>query len=127
VKQVPVDSLQSNKTYCFFSHTIKAQADNMDLLDACLERKVRLIDYEKMVDANSELWLFLDMLLFLDTSVSSSSAEDQRVVAFGKFAGIAGMIDILNGLGLRMLALGHHTPFMHIGPAHNYRNSHHAR
>lgn len=49
------------------------------------------------------------------------------MVAFGKFAGIAGMIDILNGLGLRMLALGHHTPFMHIGPAHNYRNSHHAR
>ena len=37
------------------------------------------------------------------------------------------MIDILNGLGLRMLALGHHTPFMHIGPAHNYRNSSHAR
>ncbi len=50
-----------------------------------------------------------------------------RVVAFGKFAGIAGMIDILHGIGLRMLALGHHTPFMHIGPAHNYRNSHHAR
>ena len=37
------------------------------------------------------------------------------------------MIDILHGIGLRMLALGHHTPFMHIGPAHNYRNSHHAR
>ena len=51
----------------------------------------------------------------------------QRVVAFGKFAGIAGMIDIFHGIGLRMLALGHHTPFMHIGPAHNYRNSHHAR
>ena len=27
----------------------------------------------------------------------------------------------------RLLALGHHTPFMHIGLAHNYRNSHHAR
>ena len=53
--------------------------------------------------------------------------QGQRVVAFGKFAGIAGMIDILHGIGLRMLALGHHTPFMHIGPAHNYRNSHHAR
>ncbi|XP_040565827.1 alpha-aminoadipic semialdehyde synthase, mitochondrial [Lepeophtheirus salmonis] len=104
VKQVPVDSLISNKTFCFFSHTIKAQADNMDLLDACLEKNVRLIDYEKMCDESG-----------------------QRVVAFGKFAGIAGMIDILNGLGLRMLALGHHTPFMHIGPAHNYRNSHHAR
>ena len=51
----------------------------------------------------------------------------QRLVAFGKYAGIAGQIDILNGLGLRLLALGHHTPFMHIGPAHNYRNSSHAR
>ncbi|MEQ2269150.1 hypothetical protein XENORESO_000491 [Xenotaenia resolanae] len=32
------------------------------------------------------------------------------------------MINILHGLGLRFLALGHHTPFMHIGMAHNYRN-----
>lgn len=51
----------------------------------------------------------------------------QRVVAFGKYAGVAGMINILHGLGLRLLALGHHTPFMHIGPAHNYRNSGMAR
>jgi alpha-aminoadipic semialdehyde synthase len=36
----------------------------------------------------------------------------QRVVAFGKYAGVAGMINILHGLGLRLLALGHHTPFM---------------
>ena len=34
------------------------------------------------------------------------------MVAFGKYAGVAGMIDILHGLGLRMLALGFHTPFM---------------
>ena len=46
VKQVPIDSLQSNKTFCFFSHTIKAQSDNMELLDACLEKNVRLVDYE---------------------------------------------------------------------------------
>ena len=59
--------------------------------------------------------------------VIAISFTGQRLVAFGKYAGIAGMIDILNGLGLRLLALGHHTPFMHIGPAHNYRNSHHAR
>ena len=32
-----------------------------------------------------------------------------------------GMIDILHGVGVRLLALGHHTPFMHIGMAHNYR------
>ncbi|XP_017652589.2 alpha-aminoadipic semialdehyde synthase, mitochondrial isoform X2 [Nannospalax galili] len=33
------------------------------------------------------------------------------------------MINILHGMGLRLLALGHHTPFMHLGMAHNYRNS----
>jgi len=100
VKQVPVDQLLAGKTYCFFSHTIKAQEANMPLLDACLDKNIRLIDYERMVDS-----------------------DGQRVVAFGKYAGYAGMINILHGVGLRLLALGHHTPFMHIGPAHNYRNA----
>lgn len=100
VKQVPVDQLLPDKTYCFFSHTIKAQEANMPLLDAILDKNIRLIDYERMVDERG-----------------------QRVVAFGKYAGYAGMINILHGIGLRLLALGHHTPFMHIGPAHNYRNA----
>lgn len=52
-------------------------------------QNIRLIDYEKLVDS-----------------------KGQRVVAFGKFAGVAGTINILHGLGLRLLALGHHTPFM---------------
>ncbi|XP_045113722.1 alpha-aminoadipic semialdehyde synthase, mitochondrial-like isoform X2 [Portunus trituberculatus] len=104
VKQVPIDQLTANKTYCFFSHTIKGQEANMPLLDAILEKNIRLIDYERMCDV-----------------------DGQRVVAFGKYAGVAGMINILNGLGLRLLALGHHTPFMHIGPAHNYRNTETAR
>lgn len=104
VKQVPVDLLLPNKTYCMFSHTIKAQESNMPLLDAILEKNIRLIDYEKLVDS-----------------------QGQRLVAFGKYAGVAGMVNILHGLGLRLLALGHHTPFMHIGPAHNYRNSSMAR
>ncbi len=38
VKQVPVDALLPNKTYVFFSHTIKAQEANMPLLDALLEK-----------------------------------------------------------------------------------------
>lgn len=38
VKQVPVDLLLPNKTYCMFSHTIKAQESNMALLDAILEK-----------------------------------------------------------------------------------------
>jgi len=52
-------------------------------------QNVRLIDYEKICDE-----------------------KGLRTVAFGKYAGVAGMINILHGLGLRLLALGHHTPFM---------------
>ncbi|XP_043981576.1 alpha-aminoadipic semialdehyde synthase, mitochondrial [Gambusia affinis] len=99
VKRPPEEKVIPRKTYAFFSHTIKAQEANMGLLDDLLKKEVRLIDYEKMVDANG-----------------------YRIVAFGQWAGVAGMINILHGLGLRFLALGHHTPFMHIGMAHNYRN-----
>ncbi|XP_062439268.1 alpha-aminoadipic semialdehyde synthase, mitochondrial isoform X2 [Rhea pennata] len=100
VKRPPEDKLIPKKNYAFFSHTIKAQEANMPLLDEILRQEIRLIDYEKMVDH-----------------------KGMRVVAFGKWAGVAGMINILHGLGLRFLALGHHTPLMHIGMAHNYRNS----
>ena len=44
VGQVPIDALMRDKTFCFFSHTIKAQSDNMDLLDAMLEKNVRLVE-----------------------------------------------------------------------------------
>lgn len=64
VKQVPVDALIPDKTYCFFSHTIKAQESNMPLLDAVLEKNIRLIDFERIIDENG-----------------------QRLVAFGKYAG----------------------------------------
>ena len=58
-------------------------------LNTPLLQNIRLIDYEKMVNS-----------------------KGRRQVAFGKYAGVAGMINILHGLGLRLLALGHHTPFM---------------
>lgn len=38
VKKVAIEHLIPNKTYVFFSHTIKAQKDNMPLLDAILEK-----------------------------------------------------------------------------------------
>lgn len=38
--------------------------------------------------------------------------KGRRLVAFGKFAGNAGMIDILHGMGHRFLGLGYSTPFM---------------
>lgn len=46
IKEVPIDMIIPNKTYLFFSHTIKAQDYNMGLLDKMLESKIRLIDYE---------------------------------------------------------------------------------
>ena len=67
VKKCPIERLIKDKTYAFFSHTIKAQKDNMPLLDSILEKGIRLVDYEKIVNA-----------------------EGQRLVAFGQYAGIAG-------------------------------------
>ncbi|KAA3677305.1 alpha-aminoadipic semialdehyde synthase, partial [Paragonimus westermani] len=91
--------LLPEKTYAFFTHTIKAQPDNMEMLDTLLERKIRTIDYECMVNS-----------------------ANQRLVAFGKYAGFSGTIDILHGLGIRLLAMGHTTPFLQISMAHNYTN-----
>lgn len=36
VKEVPSKKLIANKTYMFFSHVIKAQSHNMDMLDTLL-------------------------------------------------------------------------------------------
>jgi alpha-aminoadipic semialdehyde synthase len=46
VKEVPIAELIPGKTYFFFSHTIKAQDYNMPLLDAFLEKRIRMIDFE---------------------------------------------------------------------------------
>ena len=67
VKEVPMENLIANKTYLFFSHTIKKQPYNKTLLQTILKNNIRLIDYECLRDING-----------------------QRVVAFGRWAGIVG-------------------------------------
>ena len=67
VKEVPVNELIPDKTYFFFSHTIKKQAYNRDLLRAILEKNIRLIDYECLTDVSG-----------------------RRLIAFGRYAGIVG-------------------------------------
>jgi saccharopine dehydrogenase (NAD+, L-lysine forming) len=67
VKEVPVEQLIPNKTYLFFSHTIKEQSYNKKLLQAILKKNIRLVDYEML-----------------------TNRAGQRVIAFGRFAGIAG-------------------------------------
>ena len=67
VKEVPIAQLIPKKTYFFFSHTIKKQPRNEALLQAILAKSIRLIDYELLKNPAGE-----------------------RVVAFGRWAGVVG-------------------------------------
>jgi len=78
IKEVPMDNLVDNKTYLFFSHTIKKQPYNRKLLRAILKKNIRLIDYEALKDT-----------------------QGNRLVAFGRFAGIVGAYNGLWAYGLR--------------------------
>jgi saccharopine dehydrogenase (NAD+, L-lysine-forming) len=78
VKEVPIDQLIPNKTYFFFSHTIKKQSYNRKLLQSILEKNIRLIDYEVLTD---EL--------------------GRRLIAFGRFAGMVGAHNALYTYGER--------------------------
>lgn len=89
VKEVLMADLIPGKQYLFFSHTHKGQPYNMMMLKNVCEKKISLIDYELLTDA-----------------------EGRRLVAFGAFAGFAGMINCLHGLGDRLLAKGFRTPFL---------------
>ena len=42
------------------------------------------------------------------------------MIGFGRFAGYAGMIDGLRGLGDRMLGLGYSSPFLNMGYTDSY-------
>lgn len=99
VKEVRPDLLIPNKAYVFFSHVIKAQPYNMNLLDELLKKKILHMDYESIKDEKGD-----------------------RLVKFGKFAGNAGVMDFLSGLGNRLLALGHSTPFLELGMSYMYPN-----
>lgn len=81
IKEVPVDQLVANKTYLFFSHTIKKQPYNKKLLQEVLKKKIRLIDYETLTDRLGN-----------------------RLVAFGRFAGIVGAYNGLWAYGQRYKA-----------------------
>jgi saccharopine dehydrogenase (NAD+, L-lysine-forming) len=88
VKEVPADQLLPGKTYLFFSHTVKKQPRNRELLRAVLRLGITLIDYELLTNAAGE-----------------------RVVAFGRYAGIVGAY---NGL----LTYGRKHGLYDLKPAH---------
>ncbi len=78
VKEVPIEQLIPNKTYFFFSHTIKQQEYNRGLLRAILEKQITLIDYECL-----------------------TSESGNRLLAFGRYAGIVGAYNSIWAFGKR--------------------------
>jgi len=78
IKEVQIPDLIANKTYLFFSHTLKAQPHNRKLLQAVIQKNIRLIDYEALRDS-----------------------QGNRLVAFGRFAGIVGAYNGLLTYGKR--------------------------
>ena len=58
----------------------------------------------------------------LQATENCKERKQKRLVAFGKFAGRAGMADAFNPLGRRLLALGLSTPFLHCPPAHMHND-----
>ncbi len=78
VKEVPIESLIPDKKYFFFSHTIKKQPYNQKLLLAILEKNIELYDHEVITDQ-----------------------KEQRLVAFGRYAGIVGAYSGFRTYGLK--------------------------
>ena len=97
VKEVPISLFRAGKTYLFFSHTLKGQRHNMPMLRRVLDLGCTLIDYERIVDD-----------------------QCRRLIFFGRYAGLAGMIDALWALGRRFEWEGVATPLGRIEPAHRY-------
>ncbi len=99
VKEMPVSFFEKGKTYIFFSHVIKGQEYNMPMLKKMMELGCNLIDYEKI-----------------------ENEEGKRLIFFGKYAGLAGMINSLWSLGLRLKELGYETPFLKLKQSHKYNS-----
>ena len=97
IKEIPIEKLLEDKTYLFFSHTIKGQSDNMPMLQRIIDGKSTLIDYERIADRH-----------------------DRRLIYFGPFAGHAGAIDILSLMGEHWTVKGIDTPLAAVRRAHQY-------
>lgn len=78
VKEVKYEMLADGKTMLFFSHTIKKQPYNRELLREVLKKNIRLIDYETLTYSNGF-----------------------RVLGFGRYAGIVGAYNALIAHGKR--------------------------
>ncbi|MCB9335594.1 MAG: alanine dehydrogenase [Flavobacteriales bacterium] len=78
VKEVPIKDLIENKTYFYFSHTIKKQPYNRNLLLEMLNKNITMIDWETL-----------------------TNNKGVRLIGFGKYAGIVGCYNTFYAYGKR--------------------------
>jgi len=78
VKEVNVEDLIESKHFFFFSHTYKKQPYNRALLQAILDKKIQLTDYEVLTDERG-----------------------LRLIGFGRYAGIVGAYNGFRTFGLK--------------------------
>ena len=78
IKEVPKEKLIANKTYLYFSHTIKEQEYNRDLLKKMISLNIKMIDYEVL-----------------------KHNDGSRILGFGRYAGIIGAYNGLLTYGLK--------------------------
>jgi alpha-aminoadipic semialdehyde synthase len=97
VKEMPDDYFENEKAYVFFSHVIKGQPYNMPMLKNIVESGATLIDYEKI-----------------------ENEDGQRLIFFGRYAGLAGMINTLWATGQRYKKLGIYSPFAKLKQTYQY-------
>lgn len=81
VKEVDKSSFIAGKSYLFFAHVGKKQPYNRSMLQEIVAKNITLLDYEYLTDQNN-----------------------QRLVAFGRWAGIVGAYNGLRGYGIRSKA-----------------------
>jgi saccharopine dehydrogenase (NAD+, L-lysine-forming) len=79
IKEIPVEQLLHGKTYLFFSHTKKKQPQNQKMMQAIIDKKITLIDYECL-----------------------EHEDGQRIIGFGFFAGVVGAHNGMMAYGNRM-------------------------
>jgi alpha-aminoadipic semialdehyde synthase len=99
IKEVPKEAFEAEKAYVFFAHVIKGQPYNMPMLQRMLDLGCTLIDYERVVDE-----------------------KNRRLIFFGWHAGVAGIINTLWALGLRLAWEGIENPFAYLRQTHTYHD-----
>lgn len=78
IKEAKIETLLPNKHYFFFGHIAKMQPYNKPLLQKMIAQKITFSDYEYLVDD-----------------------KNQRLCAFGWWAGVVGVYNTLRAYGIR--------------------------